>query len=393
MARQSIQSACRLRETEITIAILYASLLHIGGVETHLLSLLRHSDQSRYRWLVVGAASSPFQAQAEASSAQIIYWKPAHILDLAAIVRLARLIRTHRVDLLHAHDPRAAFLGRIAARLLGLPIIVTVHLPPYYYVRGQGVRARLKRWLYRHVERVLNYRFTGQLIYVSSRVCQEALTLGLAPRDRTAIVENGIDLAPFAACHQPSAVRAALNTPPEAIVLCCVGRLDEQKGIDILLEAASQLQSEKQICIWLAGDGPQRPQLENQVRQLGLEAAVRFLGFRSDVPELLKASDIFILPSRYEAMPMTVLEAMAAGLPTLVTDVGENASLVTDGVTGRIVPPQDPQALAGALSALIKDPVLCRGMGQAAQRKVQQYSAERMVARTLLVYEQALRKH
>lgn len=391
MARQSIHSACRLRE-KIVVAFLHASLLQVGGVETHLLSLLCHGDKARYGWLFIAPTSPAFKAQAEAFSAQVVPWQPACILDTVALVHLVRLIRTHHVGLLHTHDPRAAFLGRIVAHLLGLPVIVTVHLPPYYYVRGQGVRGRLKRWLYRHIERVMNYGFTSQLIYVSSRVCQEALALGLAPRDRTTVIENGIDLTPFAVCRQPTALRGALDTPPEATVVCCVGRLDEQKGIDVLLEALHQMDLDPQTRVWLVGDGPQREALETRSRQLGLDANVRFLGFRSDVPDLLQASDVFVLPSRYEAMPMTILEAMAAGLPCVVTDVGDNAELVEDGVTGRVVPREAPGPLADALKELTSDRALRRVMGSAARQKAQQYDVGQMAACTMDVYERVLKR-
>ncbi len=120
-----------------TVALLYDPFLHIGGIETHLLSLLRYGTRNRYRWLVFALSSPTFQAQAEASGARVVPWRPAYQLDVAALIRLLHLLRVHSVNLVHAHSPRAAFFGRVAACLLGLPVVVTVHLPPYYYVRGQ----------------------------------------------------------------------------------------------------------------------------------------------------------------------------------------------------------------------------------------------------------------
>lgn len=375
-----------------TIALVYGHLLHIGGVETHLLSLLRHGNQSRYRWLIIAPTSPTFRALAEALGAQVIHWKPAHPLDVVALIRLVRLLRAEPVDLLHIQSARAALFGRMAARLLGLPVIVTVHLPPYYFAHRHGVRALFKCWFYHWAERILNVRLTDQLIYVSSRVCQEAFALNLAPRERTIVIQNGIDLTAFANDGQSSAVREALDTPPEATVLCCVGRLDEQKGVDVLLEALHQMDLDQQTRVWLVGDGPQREALETRSRQLGLDANVRFLGFRSDVPDFIKASDIFVLPSRYEAMPMTILEAMAAGLPCVVTDVGDNAELVENGVTGRVIPPEAPGALADALKELTFDRTLRRAMGSAARQKAQRYDVRQMVARTLDIYERVLKR-
>ncbi|MGB9873305.1 MAG: glycosyltransferase, partial [Anaerolineae bacterium] len=362
---------------------------HVGGVEAHLLSLLRYGDRTRYHWLIVSLVSPAFQTQVEALGAQVFPWQAAHQLDIAALARLVRLFRSHHVGLVHAHSPRAALLGRVAARLLGIPVVVTVHLPPYKYVHGQGLRARFQRWLYRRAEQFLNHALTDRLIYVSSRIGREAINRGLAPFRRTTIIENGIDLSPFADCYRGHSVREELGTSPATTVLCCVGRLTEQKGMDILLEALHGLEPRKwDLRLWLIGDGPQRSMLETRARQLGLETRVQFLGWRYDVPDLLVASDIFVLPSRYEAMPMTILEAMAAGLPCVVTDVGDNALLVEDGVNGRVVSPEDPAALAGALRDLIQSPGARRVMGDAARRKAQHYSVERMVACTLAVYGQ-----
>lgn len=375
----------------ITVAFLYEPLLHVGGIETHLLSLLRYGDPARCRWLIIAPVSSLFRAQADAFGAQVIPWRPAHQLDVAALVRLVWLLRSHPVSLVHAHSPRAALLGRIAARLLGLPAVVTVHLPPYEYVYGPGLRARCQRWFYRCAERILNHALTDRLIYVSSRLGREAVDGGLAPRRRTLVIENGIDLSPFVDCERGQSVREELGASPAATVLCCVGRLAEQKSIDVLLEALHVLEPQRRdLRLWLVGDGPQRAALETQARRLGLDATVQFLGFRSDVPRLLLASDLFVLPSRYEAMPMAVLEAMAAGLPCVVTDVGDNALLVENGVSGRVVPSEDVPALAGTLRDLIQDPAARRTMGDAAKRKAQHYRVERMVARTLAVYEQVL---
>ena len=368
------------------IALIYAYPLHIGGVETHLLTLLHHADRSRYRWLVVAAASPEFTSRARAQGAQVIPWRPASALDVVALMRLVRLLRAQGVDLLHLHGPRTIPFGRIAASLLQVPVVVTVHLPSYVFAYGDRMRARFKRWCYRRVERVWNYRFIGRLIYVSSSICQDALASGVASRGQVTVIENGVDPRLSAEDDHRGRVREALAVPPEAKVICCVARLDEQKGIDILLEAMLLLQPDRlELRLWLLGDGPRRAELQAQARRLG--ASVQFLGFRHDVPDLLKASDIFVLPSRYEAMSLAVLEAMAVGLPSVVSDVGENARLIEDGMSGRVVPPTDPVALAAALRQLLDDPALCRRMGQMARRQVASYSDLRMAQRTQEVYE------
>jgi glycosyltransferase involved in cell wall biosynthesis len=384
---------------QTTIAFLYSRPLHIGGVESHLLSLLRYSDKSRYDWLVIAPASQEFAECASDLGAQVISWSPQHILDVVALAHLVRLLRSHRVDLLHIHEPRAAIFGRVVAYLLQLPVVVTVHLPSYYFASGTGVRARLRRRFDYWIERILNWGFTNQLIYVSSRVCQEALDWGLAPRERAIVIQNGVDLALYAGDNQRLVVRRSLGTPFETVVICCVARLDRQKGIDVLLDALGQLRMrQNSFRLWLLGDGALETKLHEQVRRLGLETNVQFLGYRSDVPRLLQASDIFVLPSRYEAMPISLIEAMAAGLPSVVTNVGENSHMVEHGATGLVVPPEDSKALAEALQQLLDDSKQSQSMGRFARQKATNYSVEQMVKRTEATYTQVLdrargRKH
>jgi glycosyltransferase involved in cell wall biosynthesis len=136
------------------------------------------------------------------------------------------------------------------------------------------------------------------------------------------------------------------------------------------------------------GDGPWRKALEEQVSRLALEEKVHFLGYRGDVPDILGASDLFVLPSRYEAMPVVLLEAMAAGLPCVVTAVGDNSYLIEDGVTGRLVSPEDPTALAEVLEELISDPLRRGRMKAAARQKVQNFTSKNKINRIEWVYHE-----
>ena len=379
----------RLSQSTATIALVYGHLLDVGGVETHLLSLLRHGNIECYRWLILAPVSPSFRMLTEALGAQIIPWQVRHPLDIVALLRLVRWLREYRVDLVHTHSPRAAFLGRLAARLLRRPVIVTVHLPPYYFFRGHSVRSRFMRWLYRWNDRILNHSLTDRLIYVSSYVCQEALDQRLAPRERTTIIKNGIELTSFNDGKSKASLRQAWGISPDTILICCVCRLDVQKGVDVLLEAIHLLSIETALTewqVWIVGDGPQRSTLENQVRQLRLGKVVQFLGLRGDVSNLLRASDVFVLPSRYEAMPMAVLEAMAAGLPSVVTRVGENPFLIENETTGFVVPPEDPHALGIALRKLVEDLGLRHRMGRIAQQRARDYDAAKMAQRIQSLY-------
>ena len=203
------------------------------------------------------------------------------------------------------------------------------------------------------------------------------------------VIENGIDLGPYNRLVDRRAVREAVSCPHDATVLCFVGRFTEQKGIDTLLQAVKALHDQRTVFrLWLVGDGPLRDRFEEYVLRSDLSSTVQFLGFRKDVPELLGASDVFVLPSRLEAMPVSLLEAMASGLPCVVTSVGDNAKLVEDGITGLVVPPEDAGALATALGQVLADPGLRCSMGEAAHRKAQQYTVKRMTSRVTRIYDE-----
>jgi len=372
------------------IALVETYMLHIGGEETYLLSLMRHVERSLFDLVVIGSVSPQFCARVRQLGVHVEPWGVKSPVDLWALWRLLRLLRRHQVGLIHVQSTRAGVVARLAGLLLGMPVVLTVHMPAYSFVEGDGLGAHWKRRFYRWVERVLNRHLTDTVVYVSSRVYQDALAMGVAPPDRAVVVSNGIDLSPYRRRPKPD-LRAQMKVPPSARVVSCVGRLHRQKGVDVLLRAASGAALQGQDWrLWVIGDGPERAALEAQADELGLADRVCFLGYREDVPDLLMASDVFVLASRYEAMPMAVVEAMAAGLPCVVTDVGESPRLVEQGVTGLVVKPEDADGLAAALAALLSDPERCRAMGEVARRRAEQYSAQQMVRQTEQVYAAAL---
>jgi glycosyltransferase involved in cell wall biosynthesis len=350
---------------------------------------MQHGDAARFALLVVSATSPEFAGRARAAGAGVLGWQPAHGLDMPALARLVARLRAVRVDLIHVHSPRATLFGCLAARLLRVPVVVTVHIPSYYMVEGRSRRAGLKRRAYQAAERLLNRGCVDELVYVSERVYREARALRLIPPRHARVIPNGVDLARFAGPNPRAAVRAALGTPPDTTVVIAVGRLDDQKGQDVLLDALARLSFDGDE-LWLVGDGPRRTVLEAQARRLGLWAHVRFLGYRDDVPALLRASDLFVLPSRYEAMPIAVVEALAAGLPSVVADVGDNRYLVEPGVTGLLVPPGQPGALARALATVLADDSGARRMGGAARQRAAVLDVTQTTRRVHQLYAELL---
>lgn len=303
----------------------------------------------------------------------------------------------HAVDVIHAHagiEVLYAVRRALRGQARRPAVVFTVH--SYF--------GRFAAWDYRRAAR-LGGRWADAVIAVSEA---DAATLRRHSRQaaaRLAVVRNGVPDAwrtPGPARDELRARLAGrLNLPPGERLCLAAGRLTRQKGFDTLLGALGRYAGVP-VTVLLAGDGPLRATLERQARALGVlagaeaagrKARVVFLGARSDVPDLLRAVDAFVLPSRMEGLSLALLEAHGAGVPCLTTDVGGNAEVVRPGETGLIVPPDDPEALADALAELLADAGRLAALGRSARQRFEAcFTAERMARETLRVYEHALRR-
>ncbi len=380
------------RTDRVTVAFTYGFPFSAGGVEAHVLSLVDHGDRSRFGWLVIGGAGEEFRSLASQREVPIVPWRtPRWPGDIGAALRLLKILKRHRVGLLHAHGPRGLVQAAVAGRLAGIPVVSTVHLPVQFLIRGHGAWARFKLGAYRLLDRILVRHLVPRTIFVSSSVCRESVSRRLVLGERARVVRNGVELARFQGAHDRVEVRRALGIPEAAVVACFVGRLEAQKGVDTLVEAFATLPVEVlDLYLLVAGDGSLRSGLEERVRGFGRHDRVRFLSFRKDVERVLGASDIFVLPSRFEAMPIALIEAMATGLPSVVTDVGDNAEMVGDAGLGLVVPPGDVRALAGGVDRLARAPEARREMGVRAREAARRYSAEVATQGVEQVYAEVL---
>jgi glycosyltransferase involved in cell wall biosynthesis len=214
---------------------------------------------------------------------------------------------------------------------------------------------------------------------------------GGIPRERITTIVNGIDPDRFQSPESRSELRQKLNLPTDRPVIISVGRLTRPKGYPYLLGALVLMASEARPLTLIVGDGPDRHDLESQITRLKLEHDVQLLGNRRDVPDLLAAADLFVLASLWEGLPLALLEAMASGLPSVVTAVGENSKLIRDGTSGLLVPPADGPALADAIRRLLYQPLQRKRMGQAAREEVKRrFSIERCIKAHENLYEELL---
>lgn len=275
--------------------------------------------------------------------------------------RFARQLRNDRIDVLHAHLLGAIFAGAVASRLARLPSIGTVH--DVYSLYESSMNPRYLRWA---------QRLGMYLVAVCDAMKQEVERVcRLRPIER---IYNGIDLERFS--YSP---RNEADANPFSLI--CVARAVDVKRLDLLLDAFALAEPDADIRLMHVGDGPLLDTLRKQAEALGIADRVRFEGQRDDVPDLLTASDAYLLVSDSEGMSVSILESMASGLPAIVTDVGGNRELVEDGVTAAVVAAGDADGIAKAMRRFAGDRSTARRMGRRAREKVEEcFSLQAMTA-------------
>jgi glycosyltransferase involved in cell wall biosynthesis len=289
------------------------------------------------------------------------------VLDAWATVALWRLLRRVQPAVVHTHTSKAGAVGRLAARLAGIPVVIhTPHGHLFYGYYGQFLST-----LVCFVERLLA-RLTDRIVTLTDRGAQEHVQYKIASPQKFVTIHGGDSLAQFRSMRVNATVkRKELGLPLEGPIIGAVGRLVPIKGHAWLLRAVPRVLAEfPQACAVLIGDGPLLGELKELVAELGISPHVVFLGTRHDIPECLAALDLFVLPSLNEGMGRALVEAMAVGCPVVATRVGGIPDVVADGTTGLLVPPRDDRALADAILTLLRDRRLSAAYGQAARRHV-----------------------
>jgi glycosyltransferase involved in cell wall biosynthesis len=373
----------------INIAVAYDHPLDIGGVETHLLSLLKYSQNQAVHFVIFAPVTERFRNLAERYDVQITAFENWNIFDPILAFKLRGLFIQHNIDLVHAHSPTAGAAARLAARLAGIPAAVTVHLPVYlYHGRKSTLRAGLGRFVYTRIDQVLNHLLTDALIYVSKSVMDECLQRKLSPSRISYFIPNGVDLVRNEELPDREHLREKYGVGQDDCILIFVGRLEDQKGADLLPALTLPLLEEfPELKLWIVGDGPLRQLIESQLEAPIQSQQVCCWGYQQDVGAFLKASDIFIMPSRYEALPYVLLEALAAGLPCIATDTGDTRLLVEHGENGYLVPLDGTADFRDAIRSLVSNKTLRAQQAGKSKEKVTQYGEEGSVQRIFQVYK------
>jgi len=365
----------------------FTDSLEPSGVGVHLLNLMRWLHPERYQVSLVCPGTEGglrLMARAARLGAEVHPLTVRNRRDRRSIDRLREFLQREAVTIFHSQVGISweGLLGLRIAHQAGVPVrIVTEHLPYLLTHRGQ-VRE--------HRETT---RLADRVITVSEASRRTFLARGY-PEAQSLCIHNGIDLPTARPLGEARCVREGLGLRPGAPLLLTVARMTTQKGHDLLLAAAPAiLARHPQACFAWVGDGPEQARLRRRADALGLAGHVRFLGRRDDVPALLAAADLFILPSRFEGHPIAALEALAVGLPVVGTRVCGLSEAVASGESGLLVEPGHPADLAAAALDLLADSAARRRMGQAGRRCVaERFTAQAMAQRTMELYEELLRE-
>ena len=352
----------------------------VAGGQIVALRLARAARERGHEAAFVSPSPGPFLGRVEADGMAAHVVPIAGALDLGAVLRLRALLRRERADLLHTHGHFSVnVVGRAAARLAGRPVISHMHIENAF---RPGPAARAAQVALDNA----TARLCASIVAVSDATREALLAQGY-PAARTVTIHNGIEPA------EPVAP-AELDVPHGAPLLLEVARLCDVKGQRELIRALARLERHDAVAL-LAGEdleagGAFRRGLEREAAELGVADRVRFLGHRDDVPALIEAADLFVLPSWVEGLPLGVLDAMARGKPVVAAAAGGTPELVADGETGLLVPPRDADALARALDELLSDPARARRLGEAGrERALAEFSAGAAAEQVLRLYAAA----
>ncbi|HEX6083732.1 MAG TPA: glycosyltransferase [Thermoanaerobaculia bacterium] len=323
----------------------------------------------------------------QALGVPVIDLRARNLRDVAAFRRLLAAIREHRIELIHAHLTYSSIWSAIASRLTGVPAIASLHVSPRATrTLKDSALHRVATDLRDRLMRAILNRWSRIVVMVSGALRDDYLARGLKSA-KMRVVHNGIELDRFRRPRDESRARLEreLNIPRGVPIIATVAVLRPKKGIEVLLEAVPQVRDAVFVII---GDGPLRDEWTRLAESRGVADRVRWAGYRKDVDALLAGCDLFVHPSLDDAFPTVLLEAMAAGLPIVASQVGGIPEIVTPGVTGELVPPGDARALASAINALLGSDDTMRLMRAAAASHASRFSTAAWIDRLTAVYRE-----
>lgn len=310
------------------------------------------------------------------------------IKDLKTFLDIGRIIKKISPEIVHTHSSKAGLLGRLAAKLARVPIVV--HTPHGHVFFGYFGPFKTKIFII--LERLVS-RITDRIIALTNKEKEDYIKFKIANEDKFDVIYSGIELDKFKELSEDKKQNLIkeLGIPEKSLIIGTVGRLVPVKGHEFLIKAAKYIISKYPEAFFVfTGDGPLEQNLKKQALELGINNNIIFLGWRSDVSKIISVYDIFVLPSLNEGMGRVLAEAMALGKPIVASNVGGIPDLVTHGKNGFLVPARNSEKLAKYIQILIEDKEKKEKMGQTGKEMVKNFSKEKMVEKIVNLYEELL---
>ncbi|MFQ6083735.1 MAG: glycosyltransferase family 4 protein [Candidatus Aminicenantia bacterium] len=310
------------------------------------------------------------------------------VYDLLAFFSLYRLLIREKPIIVHTHSSKAGFLGRLAAKLAGIPIII--HTPHGHIFFGYFGPFKTKIFIF--LEKIASY-ITDKIVALTNREKEDHILFKIANEDKFVVINSGVEINKFKELpfDEKQNFKRALGIPENSLIVGTVGRLVPVKGPEFLIEAAKYIISKYSDTFFIfTGDGYLKQNLERKAFEIGIKKNIIFLGWRNDVAKIISIYDIFVLPSLNEGMGRVLVEAMAIGKPIVASNVGGIPDLVTHGKNGFLVSPKNPEELAKYIQILIEDKEKRESMGQAGKEIALNFSKEIMVEKIAKLYKELL---
>lgn len=357
--------------------------LNVGGAEVLLRDLADGLQRSGYRVSVCYSTPGPLVSDIAALNVPMTRLPRLARIDPVLLLNMIRVMRRERPQIVHTHLFKSDFHGRLAARLSNVPVVVSTLHNTHAWAKNP-VLGKLYG---------ASARFADTLIAVSDEVRTFAINHQYAAPEKIVSIANGVNMQRFEG-HDSAGqqVRRELGIALDVPLIGVVARLSPQKDHETFLLAASKIAKVlPEARFLIAGDGALRETLIASARNLGLQQQVIFCGIRSDIPAVLSAIDLLVFSSRWEGLPVALLEGMATARPVVATAVGGVPGVVVHGSTGLLVPPGEPETLAEACVQVLSDPIRASQMGKAGRARVEaHYSMDAMIRQTIAVYESLL---
>jgi glycosyltransferase involved in cell wall biosynthesis len=305
-------------------------------------------------------------------------------VNLKALLELISVMRRGKFDVVHTHSSVAGVVGRIAAFITRVPVIV-------HHVHGWGIQENMStavRTLYLILERTCAL-FTDRLIAVSAPTVQKGLAYRICKEEKFALIYNGINLEKFRQKVDRQKVFSDLGLDIECKIVGMIARLDQQKNpLDFIRAAAIVVKQYPKVQFLIAGDGSLRAECESLIDELNLRGTFFLLGYRDDISKIMPILTLTVLSSLWEGLPVVFQEAMSAGKPTVANDVDGARDVIIDGETGYLVAPHRPEEMAERILHLLKNDDVCKQMGLTAQKYSERFSGEQMVKNITSLYRE-----